>query len=96
MRVNGKKKTKDFIRKHADSKVWLEAWLAEIEDKDTRWQNPDDVKQRYPSASILDNNRVIFNVKGNAYRMLTAIAYKLGIIQVQKLGTHAEYDRWDL
>lgn len=55
-----------------------------------------DVTRRYPRASILSGNRVVFDVKGNRYRMLTQIAFGVGRVVVLKIGTHAEYDRWRL
>ena len=93
MKVIGTKKIDEFIRKHADSAGWLQAWLAEANSFD--WQSPNDVKLRYSSASILDDNRVIFNVSGNKYRMEVQIAYKNKAIAIKRLGTHAEYDRWN-
>ena len=94
MRVTGTKIIFDFIRKHADAKVWLQAWLAEA--KDAHWQSPNEIKQRFPSASVIDNTRIIFNVKGNVYRMEVHVAYKTETILVKRLGTHAEYNRWSL
>ena len=93
MRIIGTDKIYDFIQKHADSKNWLEAWLAEAQS--AKWQNPNDIKVRYNSASILEDNRVIFNVKGKKYRMEVQIAYKTEILVIKRLGTHAEYNRWD-
>jgi mRNA interferase HigB len=54
------------------------------------------VTKRYATASILGENRVVFNLKGNSYRLLVRIAYRLGKIIVLRAGTHAEYDPWDL
>ncbi len=93
MRVIGTDKIDEFIRKHTDSNGWLEAWLAEA--RSGEWQTPNDIKARYNSASILDDNRVIFNVKGNNYRMEIQVSYKNKVIAIKRLGTHAEYKRWD-
>lgn len=93
MRINGSGKIHDFMHKHTDSKSWLKAWLAEARTQ--RWQSPADVKARYSSASILNGNRMIFNVNGNKYRMEVEISYKNAIIVIKRLGTHAEYSRWD-
>ena len=93
MRVIGTDKIDEFIRKHMDSKGWLEAWLAEA--RSGEWQTPNDIKAHYNSASILDENKVIFNVKGNNYRMEVQISYKNKVIAIKRLGTHAEYNRWD-
>lgn len=94
MRVVGTDKIYKFKQKHADSKDWLEAWLAEV--RSAEWQSPSDIKARYNSASILDANRVVFNVKGNTYRMEIQISFKNKVVVVKRLGTHAEYDRWEL
>jgi len=94
MRVIGTDKLYEFIRKHADSKGWLETWLSEA--RSGEWQSPNDIKDRYNSASILDDNRVIFNVKGNNYRMEIQVSYNTKVIVIKRLGTHAEYDRWDI
>jgi mRNA interferase HigB len=83
-----------FIQKHSDSKSWLEAWLAEVRAKD--WQSPNDIKKKYMSASILEDNKVIFNVKGNKYRMEVQVTFKTKVIVIKRLGTHSEYDRWAL
>ena len=93
MRVIETDKIDDFIRKHADSENWLKAWLAEA--RSGEWQSPNDIKTRYNSASILDDNRVIFNVRGHNYRMEVQVSYKNKIIVIKRLGSHAEYDRWD-
>ena len=58
------------------------------------WRTPAEVKARYVSASFLANNRVVFNLKGNKYRLDTKIAYQVGVVLVKRIGTHAEYSRW--
>ena len=93
MRVIGTDKINKFMQKHADSKDWLKAWLAET--RSGEWQSPNDIKTRYNSASFLSNNRVIFNVKGHNHRMEVQVSYKNKIVVIKRLGTHAEYDRWD-
>jgi len=92
MLVIGTKKIFDFIRKHVDSKSWLQSWLAEA--RSVEWQSPSDVKAKYPSSSILSGNRMIFDVKGNDYRMEVQISYKNAKVVIKRLGTHAEYNRW--
>ena len=59
------------------------------------WKTPADVKQDYPQASLIAGNRVIFNIKGNDYRVVTAIHYGRGLMYVRFVGSHAEYDRID-
>lgn len=71
----------------------LKAWLAEA--KLAQWTCPQDVKDRYANASIIANNRVVFNIKGNDYRLIVAIAYRMQYVYVKFIGTHAEYDKAD-
>jgi mRNA interferase HigB len=60
-----------------------------------QWRNPEDVKASYPKASILKASRVIFNIKGNDYRLVAALQYRAGVLVIRFFGTHAEYDRID-
>lgn len=59
------------------------------------WRNPEDVKASYPKASILKSGRVVFNVKGNDYRLIVRVQYQAGILAIRFFGTHAEYDEID-
>jgi mRNA interferase HigB len=60
-----------------------------------RWGNPEDVKASYPKASILKASRVVFNIKGNDYRLVAALQYRAGVLAIRFFGTHAEYDNID-
>lgn len=80
-----------FKRTHADSRGPLDVWQAEVEK--AQWTGPQDVKNRYPSASFLADNRVIFNIKGNTYRLVVKARYQNGIVLIEWVGTHAEYDK---
>lgn len=93
MRVISVKTIKEFWknRKHRDSEQALKSWYQEAKRAD--WHSPADIKTRYRSASILKNNRAVFNIKGNQYRLIVAVNYKLGIIFVRFVGTHEEYDK---
>ena len=91
MNVVGRDQLQAFCEKHAETRKWLEHWLSEVEA--SSWVTPNDIKKKYASASFIGNNTVIFNVKGNDYRMETTVAYKTGIVAVRWLGTHAEYDK---
>lgn len=91
MRILGRDKLADFVVAHADARPWIENWVAEVER--TQWKTPQDVKNMYASASFLADNIVIFNVKGNRYRMETLIAYNTATIIVRWIGTHAQYDK---
>ena len=70
-----------------------EAWLAIVSRAD--WRNPEDVKASYPKVSILKAGRVVFNIKGNDYRLVAAIQYRAGAIAIRFFGSHAECDRID-
>ena len=76
-----------------DAEGALKAWFAEA--KLAQWTTPQDVKKQYANASIIANNRVVFNIKGNDYRLIVAIAYKMKYVYVKFIGTHAEYNKVD-
>jgi len=71
----------------------LESWFADV--KHAEWQKPDDIKAVYRNASFIANNRVVFNVKGNKYRLVVSIQYTFRIVFIRFVGTHQEYDRID-
>lgn len=71
----------------------LQAWFQEA--KTARWASPLDVKASYPSASILEDNRVVFNIGGNSHRLVVHINYELQIVLIKFIGTHSEYDKID-
>ena len=73
----------------ADVVSQINAWLCETEEAD--WQRPKDLKRRFPHASILSANRVIFNLKGNCYRVEAKIDYTMKVVLIKRMGTHAEY-----
>ncbi len=93
MRVIAKKTLRDFWDKHNDSKGQLQSWYQEA--KKAKWKGPGDIKVLYPSASVLAGNRVVFNIKGNSYRLIVRINYDYGIVWIRFLGTHAQYDKVD-
>lgn len=93
MQLVGLIKLDAFKRMHADSRGSLDAWQAELEA--AQWSGPQEVKDRYPSASFLAENRVIFNIKGNSYRLVVKVRYQNGIVLIEWIGTHAEYDKQD-
>ena len=91
MKVVGRDLLRAFGDKHTDARNWISGWVSEVEL--ATWQTPHQLKEMYPSASILGDGLVIFNVKGNRYRLETRIAYGAGVVVVKWLGTHAEYDK---
>ena len=91
MRIISEKKLREFWERHADVKEPLLAWYREVEKED--WNTPVRMKEKYPNASILGGNRVVFNIKGNKYRLVVKINYPGRIVYIRFVGTHAEYDR---
>lgn len=89
--VLGKDKIDAFVRKHPQARQPLLSWHAEA--KSAVWQTPQDIKARYAHASFLSDNRVIFNIKGNDYRLAVKVFFARGHIVVERVGTHAEYDK---
>lgn len=79
-----------LCQRHADARPWIENWLADVES--AAWASPHDIRKRYAAASVLPGGFVIFNVKGNAYRLEVSVAYRTGVVAVNWAGTHAEYD----
>lgn len=91
MRIVAKKTLKIFWDQHKDCENALKIWFHETER--SIWKTPNDVKRQFASASILESNRVVFNIKGNSYRLVTKINYDYGILWIRFIGTHAEYDK---
>ena len=81
----------NFVNKYSDAKGWIDNWISDVEA--STWKKPQDVKNRYSAASIISNSRVIFNVKGNKYRLEVDIAYRTGVVFVKFIETHAQYSR---
>lgn len=94
MRVVGVKRLKEFCARHTDVKSHVDIWLAIIGKQ--QWRTPQDIFNRFTDASFLSDNRVVFNLKGNDYRLLVQVAYKKQVMRVIKIGTHAEYSKWKL
>lgn len=93
MKVVGTKRLDAFRRKHSDASSQAAAWLNEV--KAANWRTPQELKDRYPNASILPDNRVVFNIKGNCYRLEVKINYTTCTVAIRRIGSHAEYSRWE-
>lgn len=91
MRVLGIPKLDEFKRNHTDSRGPVDSWLAEA--KEAVWNGPQDIKDRYNHASFLADNFVVFNIKGNRYRLIVKVAYNTKIVKIEKVLTHEEYTR---
>jgi mRNA interferase HigB len=75
-------------------KAALDAWFHEAQR--ARWRNTAEVRKRYATASIVSADRVVFNIRGNSYRLVVAIDYEKGIVWIKWLGTHQDYDAIDV
>jgi mRNA interferase HigB len=91
MRIISKKKLREFWEIRKDCEEQLKAWSNETEQGD--WSSPADIKREYPSASILKENRVVFNIKGKTYRLVVRINYAYRIVWIRFIGSHAEYSK---
>lgn len=93
MRIIAKKTLREFWKRYPDAEDPLLAWFREVEKED--WSKPSQVKDKYRSASFV-GDRVVFNIKGNDYRLVVKINYPYRVIYVRFVGTHEEYDEIDV
>lgn len=95
MRIIKEKTLSDYCRleKYKPALNSLKAWIFEV--KFSTWNNANDLKAKYRNASVISSKRVVFNIKGNDYRLIVDIEYKLKIVFVVWFGTHDEYDLID-
>jgi mRNA interferase HigB len=93
MRIIAKKTLRAFWEQYPDAEEALKAWYHDAKHAD--WKTPNDIRQTYATASILANNRVVFNIHGNHYRLIVAINYTVGILYIRFIGTHNAYDSVD-
>jgi mRNA interferase HigB len=93
VRVIAKKTLRDFWLKHPDTEQQLKSWYQEANG--AHWSGPKDIRRDYPSASFLADNRVVFNIKGNHYRLIVKINYSYQMVWIRFVGTHKQYDRID-
>ncbi len=96
MRVIAKSSLQKFWERPGcgDARGPLHSWYDEA--LKAKWRSPQDIKSQYASASICGNNRVVFNVGGNEYRLVVEVQYRAGIVWVKFVGTNAQYDRIDV
>ena len=93
MRIFSKKILREYWEQHADAKPGLQAWYEET--LRVEWQSPIDIKNSHANASIIADHRVVFNIQGNAYRLIVKVHYDRGFVYVRFVGTHADYDKVD-
>lgn len=94
MRIISRKPLKEFWEQNPDAQQSLQAWYADVKQSD--WKTPADIKNTYHNASIIANNRVVFNIKGNRYRLVVAIRYEYGLVYIRFVGAHSDYDKIDV
>lgn len=94
MRIIAKRTLVQFYQSHADAKNPLIAWHDMAEQ--ANWQTPQDIKNEFAHASFVGDNRIVFNIGGNKYRLVVAIAYQIGVVWIKFIGKHAEYDNIDV
>ena len=90
MRIITKAPLREFWEKYPAAALPLQVWYKDATQ--ASWRNPNDVKAQYGNASIVGNNRVVFNIKGNDFRLIVAINYAAAIVFIRFIGTHAQYD----
>ena len=91
MRIIARKTLKDFWERHSDAEQPLKTWFQEIENAD--WQSFNELKRQFKSASLIGNDRVVFNIKGNVYRIVVLVAFKQGKVFIRFIGTHHDYNK---
>ena len=94
MQLISKSTVVNFYTTHPLSKGSLEAFILEV--KSAAWTKPSDVIQDFPYADIINGKRVVFNIKGNSFRLIADIEYRINQVYIVWIGTHAEYDKIDV
>jgi mRNA interferase HigB len=100
MRIIARRTLRDFVagraghRDHAALKAAVDAWFAEVSK--AVWASTADVKRLYATASIVSAERIVFNVKGNDYRLVVSVDFEKAVVWIKWIGTHADYDRIDV
>lgn len=92
-RVFAKSTLREFWERYPDAEQYLKTWFDTAMNSD--WKSPSDVKQTYANASVLKEGRIVFNIKGNSYRLVVKINFEKQWIFIRFIGSHKEYDRID-
>lgn len=92
-RIFAKSTLREYWESHADSEQYLKTWYETA--RTSAWKTPNDVRSTYANASILKNERIVFNIKGNSYRLVVKFNFEKQWIFIRFIGTHAEYDKID-
>ncbi len=94
MRIISRRTLREFWEKHPDSAIALQTWFHDVER--ANWTTPTDIKATYTNASFIANNRIVFNIKGNHYRLVVLVVYQNNTVYIRFVGTHEEYDQIDV
>jgi len=100
MRIIARRTLKEFVQSRAGHKdqpalkAGLDAWFGEVSK--AKWTSSADVKRHYATASIISADRIVFNIKGNSYRLVVAVDFEKAIVFIKWIGTHADYDKIDV
>jgi mRNA interferase HigB len=92
-RIIAKRTLKEFWEKYPDAEQYLKTWYETA--KNSNWKSPNQIKESYANASILKNNRVVFNIKGNSYRLIVKFNFERRWAFIRFIGTHKQYDKID-
>lgn len=94
MRIIAKKTLREFWKRHQDAEQALRSWY-DIAKKEN-WNSFNEIKQQFRNASIVGNDRIIFNIKGNSYRLVVKVDFNWKVMFIKFIGTHKEYDKTDV
>jgi len=93
MRIIARSTLRDYWEKYPDTELPLKVWYAQIKKAD--WKTFNELKSQFRKASVVGNDRVVFNIKGNEYRLIAAVSYRKQIVWIRFIGTHKAYDKID-
>ena len=93
VRIISRGTLRQFWQSHPDAENPLKNWYHEA--KKARWTSPQEVKNMYRNASVIADNRIVFNVAGNKYRLIVKFNYEFGIAYIRFIGSHKKYDQTD-
>jgi mRNA interferase HigB len=94
MRIISRRILREFWEKHPDATIAQQIWFHDVER--ANWNSPSDIKAVYVNVSFVANHRVVFNIKGNRYRLVVVVIYQHGVVYIRFVGTHEDYDRIDV
>ena len=94
MRIIARRTLREYWEEHPNAEQPLRTWYTTVRQAD--WRTPSEVKKTYRTASFVGNDRVVFNIKGNDYRLVVVVVYRHRAVYIRFIGTHREYDDIDV